>query len=366
MNRIPPLAILLLATLVAGCTAQPAALVQVSPEEAGLAWRECQVTDLDMMQAQSCFGAPRPALADAERARLAARTAVGQRLTMGVDVYETRHLGLGIIPGWPWDPYVLLQSGRPLAVLFGEVETHDPDLSLREIAGQVAWEFADPHQATVIYGGRDLRRVYRLEAAYRPYELAGRLAFIGKKAGRYVLVYGGRQVGPAFDGVIVAYCCEPAAYAPSGAAGSYRFWGTRDGRQYVVEVAAHSAEFGIYLGSEPVGAPFLSTADIVSYDGATHEIALTPDAVARIRALKVPTSGTPFVVCLGREPVYRGAFWTGLSSQSYDGVIIETLAAERGTVCIELGYPGPGFFRGPDPRPDPRLMQALQQAGKLR
>ncbi len=112
--------------------------------------------------------------------------------------------------------------------------------------------------------------------------------------------------------------------------------------------------------------PFLCCDDIVSYAWPAHEMALTPAAVERIRALKVPTSGTPFVVCVDDEPIYRGAFWTAFSSQSYDGVIIDTLlATERGTARIELGYPGPDFFRGPDPRADPRILRALQAAGKL-
>jgi len=142
------------------------------------------------------------------------------------------------VPGWPWDPYVLLKNGWPAGLLFGEFVTYDPDLSLQEIAGQPTWEFADARQATVIYGGRDLRRVYGLQATYAPYELEGRLTFIGKRGGRYVLVYDGRQVGPAFDDVTIAYCCEIMLYSAAGGEGRYRFWGERDGQRYVVEVAA--------------------------------------------------------------------------------------------------------------------------------
>lgn len=125
--------------------------------------------------------------------------------------------------------------------------------------------------------------------------------------------------------------------------------------------------FGICLGGECTGEAFLSEDDITSYDSQTHEMVLTPAAVERLHTFVVPTSGVPFVVCVGDEPIYHGAFWTLVSSQSSDGVIIETLAAEmHGAVRIELGYPGPDFFQGPDPRPDPRVLQTLERAGKLK
>lgn len=371
--------VLFLAMLLTGCVRTPAGLLQVSPEEAGLLWQECEVTGFDLAQAEACFG-PWPERSEAEVARYSTRTATGLRLTIGSDVYETRHFGLGIIPGWPCDPYVLLKNGRPVSLLWGEFLVYDPDVSLQEIAGKAAWEFSDPHQATIVYNGQDLRRVYGLQAAYCPYELGGKLAFIGKRAGCYFLVYDGRQVGPAFDDVTIAYCCESVLYSPRGAGGHYRFWGERGGKQLAVEVTSSGKEFAIYLLAEtlsPVEAaqadlrtlereeePILSSEDIVAYDWETHEITLTPAAIERIRALKVPTSGIPFVVCVGREPIYQGAFWTAFSSQSYDGVVIETLRVEQGSMRIALGYPGPDFYQGQDPRSDGRILQALEEAGK--
>jgi len=63
--------------------------------------------------------------------------------------------------------------------------------------------------------------------------------------------------------------------------------------------------------------------------------------------------------------VYRGAFWAGYSSQSYAGVVIDPTLAWQGKVRIALGYPTRDAFQGQDPRADPRILQALQQAGKL-
>lgn len=114
--------------------------------------------------------------------------------------------------------------------------------------------------------------------------------------------------------------------------------------------------------------PIVSIDDIVAYSKDTHEIELTPLAYERIKSLKVPTTGIPFVVCVDRQPVYGGAFWVGYSSQSFEGVVIDTLGAEQKLpIRIQLGYPeSPELFVGQDRRSDARIMQALEKAGKLK
>jgi hypothetical protein len=113
--------------------------------------------------------------------------------------------------------------------------------------------------------------------------------------------------------------------------------------------------------------PLIAGDDIVAYDAQTHEIQLTETAYDRIMQLQVPTSGTTFVVCVDRAPIYWGAFWEWFSSQSFDGVVImgplDTEAAR--TITLELGYPGSSFFTGKDPRGNKAIMKALEQAGKL-
>lgn len=116
--------------------------------------------------------------------------------------------------------------------------------------------------------------------------------------------------------------------------------------------------------------PYITHADILSYAWQTHEIELTESARQRLALLTVPvTTGVPFVVCVGTERIYSGAFWISYSSMSYAGVVIDTLPALAGSpvIQIQLGYPAaPELFNGDDPRPDPRIQQALQEAGKLR
>jgi len=113
--------------------------------------------------------------------------------------------------------------------------------------------------------------------------------------------------------------------------------------------------------------PVISTRDIVSYNVITHEIILTADAFVRVSSLDVPTSGRSFMVCIDRQPIYWGAFWTPLSSQSFDGITIMKPLGSRDlrVIQIESGYPSSSFFKGEDPRNNLDIMRSLQQAGKL-
>ncbi|MBN1693022.1 MAG: hypothetical protein JW845_05655 [Dehalococcoidales bacterium] len=119
----------------------------------------------------------------------------------------------------------------------------------------------------------------------------------------------------------------------------------------------------VVIADEPV----ISIDDIISYGRQNHEIKLTPDAYERVMSLQVPTSGKSFVVCVNKSPVYWGAFWPPVSSQSFDGVTIwvPSFNIQKNTVKLELGYPSSGFFTGEDPRANPDIMQSLEQAGKL-
>ncbi|MCX8031828.1 MAG: hypothetical protein N3B14_00280 [Thermoleophilia bacterium] len=148
--------------------------------------------------------------------------------------------------------------------------------------------------------------------------------------------------------------------------------------------AARDNSFALYLVSQDIPAselarvdinqleiesePLISSDDIVSYSKTSHSVELTEEASARLKQIfPIPVGGKPFVVCVGKERIYTGAFWTPLSSQSYDGVVILQPPDTTATVIqIALGYPSPDFFRGEDPRGDPRIMKALEEAKKLK
>ena len=113
--------------------------------------------------------------------------------------------------------------------------------------------------------------------------------------------------------------------------------------------------------------PLISIDDIVRYDKTTHEIQLTDEGYEKIHNLSIPTNGKAFVVCVNGEKIYSGAFWAAYSSLSFDEIIIDPLLAtkESPVIQITLGYPGSSFFQGKDLRSDSRIMQVLEEAGKL-
>jgi hypothetical protein len=113
--------------------------------------------------------------------------------------------------------------------------------------------------------------------------------------------------------------------------------------------------------------PVISEKDIVSYNAQTHELTLTAASFERISRLEVPVRGRSFVVCVNREPIYWGAFWTPISSMSFDGVTIWKPLATTSpyVITLELGYPGPAFYSGEDPRNNQEVINSLAQAGKL-
>ena len=113
--------------------------------------------------------------------------------------------------------------------------------------------------------------------------------------------------------------------------------------------------------------PIISIKDIITYNAQTHEIRLTDTAFERISQLDVPVRGKSFMVCVDKAPIYWGAFWTPISSMSFDGVTIwKPLSSQEPTVItIELGYPSSSYYTGEDPRNNVEIMKSLDQAGKL-
>ena len=89
------------------------------------------------------------------------------------------------------------------------------------------------------------------------------------------------------------------------------------GREFAIYLTRDDippAHMGALSHIEIADEPLISMDDVVAYDAATHEITLTSKAFDRIASLEVPVSGTSFVVCVDRSPIYWGAFWTPLSS----------------------------------------------------
>jgi hypothetical protein len=113
--------------------------------------------------------------------------------------------------------------------------------------------------------------------------------------------------------------------------------------------------------------PIISIKDIITYNAQTYEINLTASAFERIYSLEVPVRGKSFMVCVDKQPIYWGAFWTPVSSISFDGVTIwKPFGSQETTIItLELGYPSSSFYVGEDPRNNIEVMRSLEQTGKL-
>jgi len=116
--------------------------------------------------------------------------------------------------------------------------------------------------------------------------------------------------------------------------------------------------------------PLLSQDDLLSYTQSTHEMELTDAAYQKLQNLfdnSVGVRGLPFVVTAEHQPIYTGAFWTPISSISFDSVVIlRSFDPQNHILRIDLGYPTQEAFSDIDPRDDERIMEALIEAGKLR
>lgn len=111
----------------------------------------------------------------------------------------------------------------------------------------------------------------------------------------------------------------------------------------------------------------INETDIIAYDTATHSMQLTAEARQRIDELDFPVNGRPFVICVNETAIYAGAFWPLYSSLSAPNivVIVTPLLKSDNSLELTLGYPGPDFFEGEDPRSDPRILDALEKSDKL-
>ena len=120
--------------------------------------------------------------------------------------------------------------------------------------------------------------------------------------------------------------------------------------------------------------PLVGMEDVVKYDSESYQITLSENASNRVSALKVPTSGKSFVVCVNRKPVYRGTFWTMLSSAIPPEncvIVFPPLSHTVRMSGIEMVSMSPdimelSYYSGNnDPRNNPEILESLEQAGKL-
>ena len=219
---------------------QSSLLPAAARDEVGLIWQECPLSHAyfywTLQEAKECFGHPMPLWSDDEAAAIYGER-IGDfdfQLVIGRDVYRTDVNK----DTFPMQEYTLYRNGDPIKTLRGWFGSDSPNRLLQNVDGKAVWEFGDQEQATVVYDGQDVRQFYSLDKAYRPYGLADKLIFIGQKDDKYFVVYDGFRIGPDFEELVIAYCCEPVLYSVQFGQGRYLFSGTRDGQHYLVEITA--------------------------------------------------------------------------------------------------------------------------------
>lgn len=109
--------------------------------------------------------------------------------------------------------------------------------------------------------------------------------------------------------------------------------------------------------------PWITSADIFSYDWETHEIILKPESAGLMGNFRDPLGGPdiPFVVVANGERIYMGQFPWMPSSFLGSGPSIYKVEGDRPGVRI-----GPPPNLGvPDQRNDERIQRCLTEAGLL-
>ena len=122
------------------------------------------------------------------------------------------------------------------------------------------------------------------------------------------------------------------------------------------------------------GKPILTDVDIVSYAWLTHTLFLKPGVVTKLKSnlMDKLVQGFPFRVEADGVVCYQGVFTTSMSSISQSCPVIDfdpidnPPGKRKDQLSITLGYPTEEFFRGKDPRGDPRIRAALAALGKLK
>ena len=157
--------------------------------------------------------------------------------------------------------------------------------------------------------------------------------------------------------------------------------GDESGRTWVYAAGVDAGEFAIYAVTHKMAIdeilqtnldnfdqmekPIISVDDIVAYHKETHEIELSQSGLARFNSAPGVIAGQPFVVCVGKERIYSGLFWSTAFSMSPPTINILLLhdgAAMGSTLNVSLG----GLTNGADPRADARILRSFGHAGKLK
>ncbi len=136
-------------------------------------------------------------------------------------------------------------------------------------------------------------------------------------------------------------------------------------------------DFGIFLAD--TGTLILSELHIKSYNKDTHTLELNSKGIQQwnsfltyegIPKLANTLNGKEFILKLQGKEMYRGKFYSNVSSATYSGVVIldalMRLDSKNNTIRIDFGYPSPSFGTGIDPRNNQQVMDFFTKRGILK
>lgn len=113
--------------------------------------------------------------------------------------------------------------------------------------------------------------------------------------------------------------------------------------------------------------PFLSYADLVSYNSETYTFELSAAGVEAVKDQSYPVDGKAFGVVANGNLIYTGYFWPSYSSMSCHWVVIDpTLTEINNQLRVRLGYPGEANDGSiPDERNEDVILDVFKRDGKL-
>jgi hypothetical protein len=151
----------------------------------------------------------------------------------------------------------------------------------------------------------------------------------------------------------------PACHRSSAIGTTFTIYTLRDTTLSVADAATRD------LGALDLApTPLMTASDIAVYSWSQHRFSVRPDVQSRLVALgrkPYKSGGIPFVVVVGNERVYLGAFWYGYSS-SLPRVPYVMLPLNT-TMQLRLEIPQVGA--AVDSRGDRRVHDSLRRAGVL-
>lgn len=140
---------------------------------------------------------------------------------------------------------------------------------------------------------------------------------------------------------------------------------------YALPTSSVQTGFGIYLSNN---VPFLEEKDVVAYDPARYHFVLTDNGADRINQLNGSAFKgmgnlfqKPFTVTLNGRVLYRGVFWSMLSSALAPGIEIDFPRMQRDMLTIGMTQVISGAQSNPptDERQQPLLATYFSTLGKI-